>query len=144
MYSIDFDNNFAGVDADTAGCNATKCWKREQFHWLQEDSCTATFVCSHMETNVCGDFGVVLGHPIHEDKNYCFPKEHYSQLLQTNDRLDIGIWYIREAVFSLRCYFWCTETGAYPAEPKPKVDGTFLERLVCTLRLVSVKFPINS
>lgn len=136
---MDFDNDYGDFDPATKDCDSSKCWKTQQFHWLQEDNCTASFVCSTMEYNVCGDFGVVIGQEGYEDRDYCFPREHFSRVLQQNDRLDINIWFIQGVNFRLKCYLWCTESGDFPREPKPKVDGAFLEKLV---RYLGVKLKI--
>ena len=119
-------------------CTQSSCSAYHQFTWYGPDACKATFICSTMTGNVCGDHELALTFTpsaidtVSDSSTVCYKGHSYHGTLEQFDTLDITIWYSSEAEVQSNCYFWCTGDGSIPILPTTEaIDQNIILSLVC-------------
>ena len=134
---------------DNGYCNAALCHQKYRFEWRGRRGCESNFVCSRLDGNVCGDFGVALSYGLtgvqlssRRDAEVCQAGRAHRGNVTDGRALEIQLWYRRGAQFQVECFMWCTPGGRLPANPHgPPVDVTTVISLGSELREFN-RFPI--
>jgi hypothetical protein len=120
---------------------SVKCSHSYSLKWLWDNECQANFVCSRLEGNVCGDYGVGVAFGDQQEADVCYAKEVHSGRLEFYSVAEISIWYLDAADdFLIDCHFWCAGNGSNfegvdTAEGNTTIDDKALAELVRPLRL---------
>ena len=110
-------------------CEDRKCYVRTQLKWNGQENCTFGFICSRLEGNSCGDFGLELERD--ETDQVCHASKLHSLTLSTGDETKINLWYSGNFSSEIACYYWCTHDGRIPQKPESqKLDKNVLDDLV--------------
>jgi hypothetical protein len=124
------------IEADSHTCDkGSKCGLGRRFQWHRpNETCQFNFVCSRLDGNVCGSYGVRVTTGAGGDgsgvTDICRVGEHLKTDLNGGDEVDVGYWFTERAE-TAACYFWCTADGALPqADYVDRVDPTVIEALV--------------
>ena len=133
---------FANQSQNDAGsCENERCFQRFKFVNHGQDSCQAQVICTQLEGNVCGDYGVTLlrtGQVQEEIKHLCYEKELTSQTVSSQGSLEMIVWFLPGAEFIAQCYLWCTGDGELPSA-KPESDDGLIEKLVAVVDCLPLK-----
>ena len=106
------------------GCQGTKlCKSQKSFMWHHKSRCISSFICTQLNGNVCGDFGISLMYgPDSKSKKFssmsCFEENRYLGLLKDDNHLHIYQVHKKWHQYNVTCYFWCTSDGQLP-QPLP-------------------------
>lgn len=104
--------------SDGVVCEGDKCSSRISLNWKKTTSCKSTTLCTTLNDNVCGDYGIVVGEGGRDLGNICYKNRFYSHLVSPEkSQTTIDLWWYQGAKFQATCYFWCTADGSVPASP---------------------------
>ena len=121
-------------DGSVQNCSVEedKCQQEYSFKQWHSSSCQFNFVCSQLEENPCGDFGLSLNVG-NEDKNedVCHPGIIHSAELRHKTSVKIGLWQMKSAAIDAQCYAWCTPDGTLPTyQPAGNKNQELLNQLL--------------
>lgn len=117
----------------------------------RKEKCSSHLLCSSLNGNICGDFGLHLD-KANQSKCVCYEQKCYLGSVEPGHHFNISLWNYSDAEFEAECFFWCTETGQLPpAPPNKSKDKNILNQLVFTtcsssqsLSFIALKFQLNS
>lgn len=115
-------------------------WKT--YHWYQNATCYATFVCDAMTGNACGDYGLAISNTT-QSIHICQPLVMYK--LDVATILRISLWKEAHAVYNMSCQFWCSKEPTRSLPQKPPISAETLDldnkfsSLVCTILFIGTK-----
>ena len=114
---------------DNGYCDADLCRQKNRFEWHGRSDCQSNFVCTRLDGNVCGDFGVTLSYGLtgaeltsREDTEVCQERYSYKGAVSDGHSLEIQLWYRRGTEFQAECFMWCTAEGGLPDVPAQVID----------------------
>jgi hypothetical protein len=117
-----------GSDDFDEPCGNSRCELVAEFVWRGRDHCHSTLLCTVLDGNICGDYGMVAG-----NVTVCHEGVDYEDSLESGQMYDVRAWYAAAWPDSHRgaeCYFWCTSDGGAPPAPGAKIDSALINSLV--------------
>lgn len=101
---------------DLDGCTADKCYRSFKFQTRSKESCQFAFVCSRLEEEPCGDFGIELAYPAmgSASDQVCHPGAIHRSKLESGETANITLWHMASAKVEAQCFAWCTQDGQIP------------------------------
>ena len=97
------------------------CVVLEKF--LPHENCTFGLICSDLEGNICGDYGLTVSTAAAaEAVDVCHAGELYSGPVDNIHGVELKLWYHNGTRFRAACHFWCTGDGSLPKKESRNVD----------------------
>jgi hypothetical protein len=126
---------------DNGYCDTELCHQKYRFQWHGRNPCHSNYVCTELEGNICGDFGVSLSYRLPGDSfgqkgeervtDVCYEQYVYEGTVTDEHSLEIKLWFHPDAVFHAECFIWCTTEGNLPDKVKePEVDAEEIINIV--------------
>jgi hypothetical protein len=90
--------------------NQSKCYKQQcseelSLTWLYKEPCNFKTICTDLQGNICGDYGVQVVYSISKIQDICFPNLTYSGEMIEN--ITVKLWYSKGSSYMVDCYSWC-------------------------------------
>lgn len=119
--------------ANYSHCQNDICHMKASLANLGRSACISNFICSVLNDNPCGDFGLELTYSQGKTQDVCFVGELHRETLNASASLEVDLWYGKAKKKDISCFFWCTKDGHLPKPPQNLVDKSFLLKLVSIL-----------
>ena len=84
--------------------------------WLRDFQCKASFICTHLDYNICGDYGIKISTSGGDSGSVCYENYISQATVEPGTEMEMELWYESGAKFNATCYFWCTEDGNLPSK----------------------------
>ncbi|TRY78589.1 hypothetical protein TCAL_04995 [Tigriopus californicus] len=120
---------------DKTHCHGDRCHMDYEFTWFVSQKCYSNFLCTKLEGNVCGSYGINLKFEsqfkaLSVDQHVCYNNHIYSDHLNYQDKLGVDLWYMDGTGYAVDCYLWCTPDGKLPTSINSRVDANQISSLV--------------
>ena len=91
-------------------CTEDRCQITSVLQYVASDSCDYTFVCSVLDGNICGSYGVEIDHSVEEEQDVCNQGEIFNGTLLSGQTLAVSLWYTQHMTAKdPNCYLWCRD-----------------------------------
>lgn len=91
-----------------------RCEAVIELDWLTKDPGQWNFICTKLNGNICGDYGVQLNQNDGTPIDVCYVGEIHKGQLESPSSLNISVWFAPASLYEIRCYFWATKDGHLP------------------------------
>ena len=99
------------------------------FLWLHDDSCQSKFVCTSLNGELWGRYGIKVQNADEEVFRITKNGAVLENILDFNEWLEVTIWYLPNTqIDSISCFLWCDNAPHYI--PDNEAEAELLEALV--------------
>ena len=120
-------------------CTSKLCTCTSSLAWYSELGCHANFMCTVMNGNACGDFGIQLSHKNSSKTDICNKNKIFTKQLSSLDYLTIDLWHTPTSRFDVVCHAWCSSRdGSNQVPPKQQGADVVLQPLLEDIALHQV------
>ena len=103
-----------------------------------DGQCNGSLICTQMEGNACGTFGISLVSDQGKQDVCHAGVEHYFSM-RFFSSVDVEVWMVKGEKFALNCMLWCSEEGEVPEKHEPtEQEIKLVEELVSPLKKLKI------
>lgn len=134
-------------------CLHDRCSVSYTFTNMGRKACQASLICSSLNGNVCGDFGLDFN-VVNRDANgnpepgpefqVCQKGHLFRTTLGKSSSVELNLWYDGDSDLMATCFFWCTADGALPQRKSSNsINDNLILQLVCFIISVFIDLAFS-
>ena len=97
-------------------CDNNICSVSYRFSRIASTPCNVSFVCTKLTGDPCAEYQIGVTFNDEDRQKYCYGGEAYLGLLETDEYVDVDLWYVDKSEFKAECFLWCADDGPLPEQ----------------------------
>lgn len=113
-------------------CNEDKmCTVNYEIVQFNTQTCTSQLICEKPKNILCGSFGFEMD-VNNKTTEICDGNVLFTERLISTGSAKFKFWFLKDSLFDLKCFFWCTNSGELPKQPeKSELTDLILSLVKC-------------
>lgn len=103
------------------GCTERPCKQSLEFSQKRDFQCQARFLCTLLDNNVCGDYGLNVkkdeSSAADHGGDLCYRNRMEKWTMNQGQNSTLELWWYPGTEFQATCYLWCSKDGNAPMAP---------------------------